>query len=506
MDDLQAAWLVQDLEAASRRSPRLFRMKVIAITAAAYAVLFLMLLLGALVFWLGHTQFQRHGLSRGVVGIGILALMLAPVYYTTLRALLARMPAPEGRAITRAEAPVLFSLLDKMRTKLGGPPVHHVLVVDDYNAAICQRPRWGFAGPSVNYLLLGLPFLFGQGTAEMMAVIAHEYGHLCGSHGRVSGWIYRQRRTLGAVYARIAGMEEATLWHAAMARALRAFEPYFDAYTFVLSRQDEYEADRAAVAMTGAPAAASGLIRSALLGGWYHEKFWPALYDQAGTRERPAFLPYRTMGAAFRINYAEWASAARLRAEWDADSELHDTHPCLRERVEAIGEQARLPQPLERHAAQTLLGRLADQLADEFDQAWWKKHAKRWGEHYRHTTRSQARLRELGAAPLAALALQDLQELALLKAELDAPEAAKPVLEHLLRQPGGPFPRAAYTYGCILLREGRRSGLDHLATAARHDRRLAEDAVQAAAAYLVPREGEECMRLWCESVFAPMAP
>jgi len=335
MDDLQANWLVQDLEYASLRSPRLFRAKVLAITAAAYLALFLMLLVGILVSWLAWFLYQHKGMSGGVVYIGIFCLMLLPVYYTTLRALLTRMPAPEGRAITRREAPVLFALLDKMRARLGGPPIHHVLVVEDYNAAIVQLPRWGVAGPSVNYLLLGLPLMLGQGTAEMMAVVAHEYGHLCGSHGRVSGWIYRQRNTLGAVYRRIAEMDDATVWHAAMVRALRAFLPYFDAYTFVLSRQNEYEADRAAVAMTGAPAFAICLIRLSLLGDWYHEKFWSALQGQAGNRERPAFLPYRAMGAAFRINHAEWATNARLREHWARDSALHDTHPCLRERVEA---------------------------------------------------------------------------------------------------------------------------------------------------------------------------
>ena len=505
MDDLQANWLVQDLETASMRSPRLFRAKVIAITAAAYVALFLMLLVGALVFWLAWTLYRDKGMSRGLVGIGIFCLMLLPVYYTTFRALLTRMPAPQGRAITRSEAPVLFGLLDKMRAKLGGPPIHHVLVVEDYNAAIVQLPRWGFAGPSVNYLLLGMPLMLGQGTAEMMAVVAHEYGHLCGSHGRVSGWIYRQRNTLGAVYRRIADMEGATVWHAVMLRGLHTFLPYFDAYTFVLSRQDEYEADRAAVAMAGAPAFASCLIRLSLLGNWYHDKFWTALQGQVGTRERPAFLPYRAMSAAFRINYAEWATGARLREHWARDSALHDTHPCLRERVEAIGEEARLPQPLERHAAQALLGRLADTLCDEFDQAWWQRNAKAWGERYRHVTRGQARLRELGATPLAALPLQHLQELALLRAEHDTPAAAKPVLQHLLRQPGGPFPRAEYTYGCILLDEGQRSGLDYLAAAARHDRRLAEEAVQAAARYLLPREGEDSLRAWYEDAVGGVA-
>jgi signal transduction histidine kinase len=76
---------------------------------------------------------------------------------------------------------------------------------------------------------------------------------------------------------------------------------------------------------------------------------------------------------------------------------------------------------------------------------------------------AKARLQELSQLPLADLKIHDLLERAVLSAEFESPESAKALLEHLLRQPGGPFPKATYHYGCILLAAGTESGLDHLA-------------------------------------------
>lgn len=500
MNDEEFGWMVARLENQAANAPRAFRARVALISVAAYAALFLnLVLIAALLYWaFAHTR--AHGANRFAFAVGALGLMTVPVFWVTLRALFKPLPPPEGRAVTRAEAPVLFDLLDKMRAKLDGPPIHHVLIDKDYNACIAQRPRWGLAGPSVNYLVIGLPFLYGQGTSEMLAVIAHEYGHLCGAHGSMSAWIYRQRLIFRAVYARIAATAEASFWHALMVKAFDAFMPYYNAYTFVLSRQDEYEADRAAARMAGAPAAATSLIRSTLLGDWFHQGFWGGLYRQADSRPGPSFMPYKAMGTAFRLSHEEWASADKLQAAWRHESGVADTHPCLRARVQALGQQAALPAPLQRSSATTLLGALGERLAEEFDRDWWREQAPGWGERHRHVTRSQARLRTLQATALAELPLHELQELALLQAEFDSPQAAKPALERLLRQSGGPFPMASFTYGRILLGERRSEGLDHLATAVRADRRLADDALGIGYVYLLEREGKRRAEEWVYEV------
>lgn len=500
VNDEEFGWLVSRLETQAANAPRAFRIKVFLISIAGYAFLAAMLLFVVLVLAWTVAHAKEPDMVRPTIFAGLLAVSTLPIFWVTLRTLLTRWPPPSGRVLTRADAPTLFELIDKMRTKLSGPPIHHVLIDDRYNASIVQRPRWGLVGPSVNYLVLGLPFMVSMSTSEMLAVIGHEYGHLCGAHGRASGWIYRQREIFEQVFKRIEEDEDNTIWHKAMRRAMHAFAPHFYAYTFVLGRQMEYEADRAGAGVTSTQSAVSGLIRSELLGNWLHQDFWPTLYRQADTRDRPTILPYQAMAIAFRMSHDEWATPERLRSAWRHESGVDDTHPCLRARIEALGQKPALPARLQRSAATALLGPLAEQLADAFDQAWWKEESSAWSERHRHVTRSHVRLRELTSQALETMQPHELQELARLKSEFESDQAAKPVLAHLLRRPGGPFPLASYVYGQILLDEHDRDGLDYLATAAKHDRRLADEALNIGFTYLLDHHGEERAQKWANSV------
>ena len=189
------------------------------------------------------------------------------------------MPAPEGRFITRGQAPELFAVLDGLRKKLRGPPIHHVLITGDFNAGIVQVPRLGVAGWPANYLLLGLPLMQALSGQHIEAVLAHEYGHLAGAHGRFASWIYRVR----LAWAQLAAtLEETAQWSALLFRRFFAwYAPYFAAYTFVLARANEYDADRCSADIVGADIAADALVSVAVKGrhlevchshrgaGWY---------------------------------------------------------------------------------------------------------------------------------------------------------------------------------------------------------------------------------------------
>ena len=505
MNDEEFGWLVQRLENESANAPRAFRTKVLLVSCAAHALLAVILLVILATLGFAVARWMHHGMTVAGFFVGLTGVALLPVAGILLREFLTPLPTPAGRPVTRSEAPVLFKMLDKMRAKLKGPRIDWVLVDTEYNAAIAQLPRWGLLGPNTNYLMLGLPFMFGQSTTELMATVAHEYGHLCGDHGKLHGWIYRQRRTMTALHERLEESETASVVHAVLARAMAAFMPYFNAYTFVLSRQDEYEADRASARLAGKDVAAASLVRSQLLSTWFHHDFWSTLYRQADTRERPVFMPYQSMSTAFRMSHEEWATRARLKEALAVPSQVADTHPCLRERLDALGQPASLPEPLAKHAAGTLLGRLAEHLANEFDQSWWSAEKKDWAERHRYVKRALQRLEALRDVSLSTLPLQDLQELARLKAEFETPRDAKPVLEYLLRQPGGPFPRAAYSLGCILLDEGDRSGLDYLAMAARSNRHLTNDAMHAGYTFLLAHSDAEYAQEWCDGVVRRLA-
>jgi Zn-dependent protease with chaperone function len=499
LDEDEYEGLIRGCEAEAHNTPAAFRGKVILMSGAAYLVLFVALIAAALALYFGFKWASSSQRIRELLIVGMAGLTLLPVFYIVLRIFFMRLQAPAGRAIRAEEAPELFAVLDRMRKTLRGPPIHHVLIDRRFNAAISQVPRWGLFGGHTNYLVLGLPYLLAVTPKEMLAVVAHEYGHLCGNHGKLSAWIYRQRRTFGALRDQIDSGVEDSFIYAGLAAALDRFAPYYNAYTFVLSRQNEYDADRTATELAGAGPNASGLIRGELLGRWMVDQFWPKFYKQAETKPQPLFKPFSSMRTAFSASYDQWATQDRLAAAWREKSDLHDTHPCLRERVDATGQSKALPLPVDVTAAQALLGPVAKRLADEFDREWWQEEKKPWEARYHYCVRSGERLQALSLQPLKGLPLHDLQELALLKAEFESPQASKPVLEHLLRQPGGPFPKPAYFYGRILLDENNHRGLDYLAEAAR-DRTLLEKVAHIGYYYLLEKSSEEAAQAWWKKV------
>lgn len=498
--------LVRRLEMDSHTSPAAFRRKVVAISHSAYVVLFgalggLVALFVTLMRWAieSHRDFTT-------IKIGLFGLFLLPLIFIVLRVMFMRMERPGGRELSRGEAPKLFDILDKLQAKLKGPRIHHVLVTDEYNAAICQHARFGIFGGYENYLMVGLPYLLGATSKEMLGTLAHEYGHLCGNHGKLAAGVYRQRRLFVDIYRHLEKSAEDNALSGAMFAVLGKFFPYYSAYTFVLARQDEYEADKMAVDVAGRTASAHGLVRVHLLGDWVHRSFWPKIYENSGRAERPPFMPFASMRMAFKANVEEWASKAALDAAWNVRSDLDDTHPCLRERLDAIGIAPSLPGPVDVCAADVMLASgVGKRLEAELDKQWWEINSREWRERFRHFTTSQARIGALSAQELSKLSVPEMQELASLQMEFGTPAAAKPVLLALLKRPGGPYPKASLLFGRVLLEEGNRQGVDHLRDAGLNDPRLLNEAAERGYQYLLEKEGEDSANHWWSSVVPEQA-
>jgi hypothetical protein len=489
--------LVRRLELDVHAAPSAFRRRVMLLGMAAHgaiaAMLGLMLLLAGLALRLAVAA---H-VPAAAAGFALLALLPAAAVLLALRALCIRIPAPSGRPLSREEAPALFDMLDRVRAKLDGPRIDHVLVDDRYNAAIAQRARFGSLFGHVNYLVLGLPYLLGVPARELVATVVHEYGHLCGNHGKAGARIVRQRLVFGMLHDHVRARAAGSAFHRAAAAVLDRLMPLYHAYAFVLSRQNEYEADGVASALAGAVANAQGLVRDTLQGRWIADTFWPTLLRQAEHAPQPSFMPFASMKSAFRVGYAQWAQPEMLAAALAVRSGVRDSHPCLRDRVDAIGERPALPRPVDRTAADTLLPPATlHALVGEFDAAWWRRAEQGWQARHREVNRERTRLAELGALTMDELSLADLHELALLRAERESPAAAKEALAHLLARPGGPFPRAEFHYGRFLLASGDDAGLFHLEAAVAHDCTLVEAATDEGCRFLEGTKGARAARLW----------
>lgn len=465
--------LVWSLQGEAQDAPDSFRSKVLLISLSAYLVLFafmVALVIGLRFMWsLNHASVYFKYLFFSSL------IVIVPIVWLTLRMLFTKIPPPEGRELHSEEAPQLFEMLDELRDQVRGTPVHHVLIVDEFTAAVAQHPRLGLFGGYRNYLILGLPMLYALPAGEFKAVIAHEYGHLAGGHNKFTRWIGRQRITFGLLHDHVKQRREDNAVNRVLAGMLDWFAPYFNAYTFVLKRQHEYEADALSSAIAGAQSISSALIRTNLLAGWLRDKFWKKIYEQAVQHAVPPFMPFVSMRKLLVVTMDEWSTKERLDQVWKDESDIYDTHPCLRERVLAVEQRPALPGIFKACAADALLGKFAQTLAREFDEKWWAGEKQKWQSYHGRYHRSIVRIAELEQWPVAELHVTDAQELALLLVEFRSLEAAKAVLQNLVKRPGERYPKPVYYYGCVLLSENNERGLDYLEEAYRLSHAMWDD-------------------------------
>jgi Zn-dependent protease with chaperone function len=391
--------LVEELEVSAQQSDVGYRLRVALLAALGYlyVVGVVALLLGAL--WLVFLA-VKDGRHLALLKLAIPMALLALV---GLRALWVRLEPPEGTPLTREEAPQLFELLDRIRKRLKGPPIHQVVVDPEYNAAIVQHPRLGLLGGGRNYLIIGLPLMQTLSVEQFAAVLSHEYGHLSGAHGHFASWIYRVRMTwariLDALHAR-------PVWGSGV--FLHFFDwyvPYFAAYTFVLARSNEYEADRAAADVAGARAAADALAQVEVGARFFDGHFWPKYLGGADKSPVPVFLPYSQLPLSLHVGLEGADAEAWLKAALLEETGITDTHPCLKDRLEALGEAPRVPGKPETPAARVLLGPQLGKLVGGFDKAWAKENLREWGERHREGQALKTRAEEISAKAKSGAAL-----------------------------------------------------------------------------------------------------
>ncbi|MFZ2163323.1 MAG: M48 family metallopeptidase [Sideroxyarcus sp.] len=492
--------LVWSLQIEAQDNPEVFRSKVLVISSLAYLVLFgLLALLLTGMYYMFATVYGNGHVVFKILFAGWI-LVVAPIVWLTIRMLLAPQPVPEGRELTEAEAPQLFAMIADLREQLQAAPIHHVLITNEFNASIAQRPRFGLFGGYRNYLILGLPLLDALSANELLAVLAHEYGHLSGGHGKVSRWVYRQRFTFDALYEHAQARRENNAVNGVLAGMLDWFAPYYNAYTFVLSRQSEYEADAKARAIAGSDVNASALIRISLLADWLPGSFWPKLYAQSAQHETPPIMPYAAMRKLLVMTMDEWATKERLNEVWKAESGAHDTHPSLNERVTALGQPAVLPAIPKICAAAALLGNFAPALVREFDAKWWGEEKDKWQKYYRRYTHAKTRMAELEQKPVSALSVAEAQELALLLVEFRSASAAKTVLVDLLGRSSERYPKPVFLYGRALLDEGDAKGLDYLEEAYSLSPSMKDDCAKAGYQWLSKKQNVTAAEAWLEKL------
>ncbi len=433
VDQADFVHLVRLSELASADNSRSYRLRVAAFAALGYAWV-----LGCLGLAVGIFAWVLPQLLSGRFRFFMLWALLgaAGLLWISVRALWVRAEKPSGVEVTALEAPDLFEALERIRRKIKGPPIHKVTLNDEFNASIQQLPRFGLLGGSVNHLTIGLPLLLALDRPRFIAVLAHEYGHLRGDHGRFAAWIYRTRLSWMRLNYSLADDEGPVA--AATQLFMRWYFPRFSAKTFALARQDEYEADRIAGRLLGREIAAAALIEIEVRGAWLQSEFWSSHWSAAAGNPLPVG-PYRSMRKLLAVPPDAAFAADALRQGLKRLSNVDDTHPGLRDRVEALDTAPTLPE-WSRGTALGLLGAEARRWVAYFDKQWCRDNATEWKLHHARLGRVRERVQALDAArPQASAA--ELVELAGLKRQLD-PRAAVQDLYELALERSAEYPAA----------------------------------------------------------------
>jgi Zn-dependent protease with chaperone function len=378
MSEAERRALVARLETFAQRAPKAYRMRLALLAALGFCVL-------------GGAVALALGLSAGLIALllvisPLLLVKLAKVVWIpigfgwlVLRALWVRFEPPPGRPLAPGEAPRLVAEVERLRRAAGAPRLSGILIDDDLNAAAASVPRvLGLLGHR-HYLVLGLPLMQLLDPAQFASVIAHEFGHFGGGHGRFSGWIHRVRLSW---YRVLDGLAARGAWASRVfERFFRWYAPYFDAYSFVLARQNEYQADAMAARLAGADVAGSALIRVNVGAARLEHDFWPSVIDANRERAEPPDRLLRDMATALRSPHPQ--DDARLAVQLTARAGVHDTHPTLVQRLQALGVAAMVAPPPERSAAEVLLGDLLPSLEAAFSEDWRLRIGDGWRERYR---------------------------------------------------------------------------------------------------------------------------
>ena len=429
MDQADFVHMVRMSEIASAENSSAYRRSVAAFAALGYAWV-----LGCLVLALGMVAWALPPLLEGRFKFGFVMVLISglTLLWTSLQALWLRSDAPDGVEITAVEAPALFEALERIRRKIKGPHIHHVYLNDEFNACIRQQPRYGLLGGAVNHLTIGLPLLMALDRQRFLAVLGHEYGHLRGDHGRFAAWIYRTRMAWMRMHQGLG--DDGNVVAAASNAFMRWYLPRFAARSFALARQDEYEADRIAGRLVGREVAAAALIEIEVRGTWMERHFWERHWSKAADHPVPVG-PYRSLRKRLaRMPEPAFANDA-LRQALKRLSNVDDTHPGLRDRLESLEAAPILPE-WSGGSAMELLGDDAKRWIAHFDKQWCRDHATEWKQHHAWLAQVRERVQKLTAQQAQSNA-DEMVELARLSRHLDPRAPVQPLYALALqRSPG----------------------------------------------------------------------
>jgi Zn-dependent protease with chaperone function len=274
-----------------------------------------------------------------------LTVAAAALVYALVMVSRRRDRAEPGVPVGREDEPALWQAVEDLARRVGTAPPDELRLVPEVNAAVSEDTRFLGLKATRRRMYVGLPLLQTLTVDELRAVLGHELGHYSGAHTRLGAPVYRGR---AALIATVGGLER----HPFVRRLFTVYAKLYLRVSQAVSRRQELEADRLAVAVGGRQATAEALrkIHATAIAWDIYVRDYLSLTGTGGCRPATVFSGLH----ALMSDQARQVEIVRL-AEAPAPASPYDSHPSLAERVAAIAllpEPAQVPDP---RSALTLL-------------------------------------------------------------------------------------------------------------------------------------------------------
>ncbi|MEM1058657.1 MAG: M48 family metallopeptidase [Verrucomicrobiota bacterium] len=452
--------LNQKYERQARNRPFFYQTKVWTLALICYLGAWLPLLLavvfGVLVGWLTWL-WTKDVYWAGGVGAALLVLLLVVLW----RVFHVRMDLPSARWLSEKEAPELFKVIEEIRQKLGCGPLHHVGVSLDHNAFLAAIPRWGLWSWPRHYLVLGVPLLLGMPREEARAVVAHELSHLSRRHNRLGNFVWRNVQ----IWARLS--HALGQYSGFIRRRLQRMALFFNRslglHASVVSRENEFEADRLAAEVTSPKAAASGLLRIEAIGRLMDRDFWYSIKLMRADVARPPQDILERSRQCIQEAAHNGSLQAHLASSLARRRDLFDSHPSLSERLANLHQDATvIDWTAPADACETLLAPAWLRLLTDAELAWQQMAHEAWQDQHLECEALKKTLARLRPVWDTGNFNQSLGwQFVSVCIRLYGPVASLPLLDYLiLRHPR--FDKALMERARILLYLENEAGLDDL--------------------------------------------
>jgi Zn-dependent protease with chaperone function len=225
-----------------------------------------------------------------------------------------------------------------------------VYLLNEVNAWVSQRGGiMGFGGRRV--MGLGLPLMHTTTVSQFRAILAHEFGHYHGGDTKLGPWIYKTRLAIGRT---LQSLDNEGFIH----KPFAWYGNFFMRVTQAISRAQELAADQLAAQVAGARSMIDALVSVERAGMAYGAFFQNELIPVLSNGFKPPIAAGFSKFLAAE-NVASSLTNAVDESLREGKSDIYDSHPPLRERVEALRSLATdapaTPEPL----ASSLLPRLS---------------------------------------------------------------------------------------------------------------------------------------------------